>query len=72
MAVLQLIQVLSEGDAHPDVVDYFGDLPMHLAVRGQHIEAVKALLTVGSPINDRNSVGDTPVRCCACVTMCTL
>ncbi len=58
---LQIITMLSEADCMPSEQDGNGDLPIHIAIRNGHMDAMKALLAIGSPLNVRNSRGDSPV-----------
>ena len=56
-----LIKRLASLGAEVNAADYYGNTPLHLAVRCHNEGAVRALLQAGADINARNKVRETPL-----------
>lgn len=51
-----------ENPGNLDSKDRGGNAPLHLAATAGHVEAVKALINLGSSVHQRNQEGETPLH----------
>eukprot|EP01118_Nematostelium_gracile_P012705 TRINITY_DN467_c0_g1_i1.p1 TRINITY_DN467_c0_g1~~TRINITY_DN467_c0_g1_i1.p1 ORF type:complete len:159 (-),score=39.06 TRINITY_DN467_c0_g1_i1:205-651(-) len=61
----QIQEQYEEDNSRLNARDHLGNLPIHWASNGGHLESVKYLISVGSEINVQNLNGDTPLHCAA-------
>ena len=56
----ELVEAMVEDNVDTACVNERGDTPLHMAVAGDHIEAVKVLLKAGASLDAQDILG----RCC--------
>lgn len=61
MEILQMLLSYAHGAINN--TNEIGDTPLHCAVKGAHLEAVKYLLDNGADVNAINAKGNTPLDC---------